>query len=120
MIPSSSSLLTITLTLLFISLSSHQAESISCDNVISFLSPCMSFMDDGKVSHSCCYGVKRIYKAVKSSNYDLRMTCSCLKQEAASYYALTADTVNTVTGKCRVKLPFEVTKNINCSKLTLR
>lgn len=113
---SSSSLFTITLlALLFLSVPHRRVKAIDCGNVVNFLTPCISYINGGTVSHSCCYGVKRLYKASYSSEYDLKEICTCLKQEALQFSELTADAVEAVTKKCGIELPFRVSIDVDCS-----
>ncbi|KAF3330394.1 non-specific lipid-transfer protein 1-like protein [Carex littledalei] len=113
---SSSFPFTITLVaLLFLSLPYRHVKAIDCGDVVNFITPCISYIDGGTVSHSCCYGVKKLYKTSYSSEYDLKEVCTCLKQEALLYSGLTADVVEAVTTKCGVKLPFRFSIDVDCS-----
>ncbi|XP_075499844.1 non-specific lipid-transfer protein 1-like [Primulina tabacum] len=90
---------------------------ISCNSVLTTLSPCLNFvMFGGDVpSTECCYGVKFVYNAATTKE-DRQAVCSCLKSVANSATPSMIKNAAEIPGKCGVSLPYVISPSTDCSK----
>ncbi|KAG9154175.1 hypothetical protein Leryth_000641 [Lithospermum erythrorhizon] len=86
-------------------------------NVYSSLYPCLNYVQNGgPVPGNCCSGVKSILASANSKA--LRQSvCSCLKSAATAFRNVDLTNVKSLPGKCNVNIPYQITPNIDCSKL---
>ncbi|KAL3500415.1 hypothetical protein ACH5RR_039508 [Cinchona calisaya] len=104
---------------LIMSFSSGGQAQISCDTVYNDLYPCLSFiMNGGKVPPACCSGIKTLLSLAKTKN-DRQSVCSCLKSLAKSATDGQLKNAASIPHLCGVKLPYNITRNVNCSKVKL-
>ncbi|RWR92223.1 lipid transfer protein 3 [Cinnamomum micranthum f. kanehirae] len=92
--------------------------AVSCGQVVSSLTPCVSYLrSGGALPGACCSGVRTLNKVAKTTP-DRQAACSCMKQAAA---AITGATTNTyaqgLPGKCGVHIPYNISPSTDCSKV---
>nr|Q43766.1 RecName: Full=Non-specific lipid-transfer protein 3; Short=LTP 3; AltName: Full=CW-19; AltName: Full=CW-20; Short=CW20; Flags: Precursor [Hordeum vulgare]CAA48623.1 Cw-19 peptide,non specific lipid transfer protein [Hordeum vulgare subsp. vulgare] len=92
--------------------------AISCGQVSSALSPCISYArgNGAKPPVACCSGVKRLAGAAQSTA-DKQAACRCLKSLATSIKGINMGKVSGVPGKCGVSVPFPISMSTDCNKV---
>ncbi|KDP25299.1 hypothetical protein JCGZ_20455 [Jatropha curcas] len=89
-----------------------------CNEIISLLSPCVSYLikTDPKPSKPCCDGVNSL--AHYSNNKDDRKRiCQCLENSAADYPQIDYSLLPSLPNKCGVNILLPaVSPTFNCSK----
>ncbi|CAA0820705.1 Non-specific lipid-transfer protein 8 [Striga hermonthica] len=93
------------------------ADAITCVDVLNNLIPCIGYLTSGSggPSGTCCAGARSLASTAKSVA-DRRTACGCLKT-AANTYKLKPEIAKSLPAKCGIKLPFEVSPNVDCSKI---
>ncbi|KAI3473094.1 hypothetical protein Pfo_030386 [Paulownia fortunei] len=93
----------------------HVEAAISCGTVLSSLSSCVGYLKrGGAVAAACCAGLKSLNKAVRTKS-DLQAACRCIKSIVPSIGAKPS-LVNSLPGKCGVKIPYKYSPSLDCSK----
>ncbi|CAI9112886.1 OLC1v1013389C1 [Oldenlandia corymbosa var. corymbosa] len=88
---------------------------IGCNTVYSSLSPCLGYISGGPLSPGCCPGIKGLYQQAYTKP-DRQAICGCLKSLAASYSSRIGK-AKEILNLCKVKLPYQLSPNIDCSKV---
>ncbi|WMV32147.1 hypothetical protein MTR67_025532 [Solanum verrucosum] len=90
---------------------------ITCDTVSNDLKPCLSYvLVGGNVPTKCCNGVKfLITNAI--TTVDRQSACSCVKNLATAATNEQGDRVASIPGKCGVKFPFKISRDVDCTKV---
>ncbi|XP_011005006.1 PREDICTED: non-specific lipid-transfer protein 8-like [Populus euphratica] len=90
---------------------SHAA--ISCNDVIKDLRPCVNYLMNGtgKPPAACCSGISAI-QAAASTTADKQTACNCIKSASKQINP------NPQLANCGITLPFTVSPNVDCSKIT--
>lgn len=92
------------------------ADGITCGQVVSYLTPCISYASSGgQIPAGCCSGVKQLVGAAKTST-DRRTACTCLKSAAARMPRLDPNRISGIPGKCRVSVPYPISPSTDCSR----
>ncbi|CAI9112875.1 OLC1v1013375C1 [Oldenlandia corymbosa var. corymbosa] len=93
---------------------------IPCETVLSDLTPCLGFVIGGgeTVDPACCSGFKTVIGSAKTKP-DRQSVCTCLKSLASE--ATDAELANAarIPKLCGVKVPFKISRDIDCSKVKL-
>ncbi|XP_027125097.1 non-specific lipid-transfer protein 1-like [Coffea eugenioides] len=109
--------LVIFVSMLIMSFSHGGQAQISCDTVDNDLFPCLSFvLNGGKVAPACCSGIKTLLSLAKTQT-DRQSVCSCLKSVAQSATNGQLKNAAQIPHLCGVNLPFQISRNIDCSKV---
>ena len=89
--------------------------AISCGQVTSALSPCISYARGNGASPSaaCCSGVRSLASSARSTA-DKQAACKCIKSAAAGLNAGKAAGIPT---KCGVSVPYAISSSVDCSKI---
>ncbi|KAJ6813640.1 non-specific lipid-transfer protein 8-like [Iris pallida] len=92
--------------------------AIQCSDVLKDLSPCSSYLSTGSGSPStaCCGGLSAVVSAA-STTADRRAACSCIVS-AMSQNSPNITAAAALPGLCGVTLPFPISANIDCSKIS--
>ncbi|KAJ4898278.1 Non-specific lipid-transfer protein 6 [Raphanus sativus] len=106
---------------LFLLLAFHHGEAaVTCNNVVSDLYPCLSYvMQGGKVPPAnCCSGVRTLNSQAQTS-VDRRSVCRCIKNAigGASYSSSNLNNALSLPAKCGVNLPFRISPSTNCDSI---
>ncbi|KAL4557778.1 hypothetical protein LXL04_035967 [Taraxacum kok-saghyz] len=89
--------------------------AVTCQLVVSSLTPCTSFLiKGGRVPKACCNGVKSLYKDANTAT-DRQMACRCMEQAALMLPGINIDYASDLPGKCDVNIPYEISPVFNCS-----
>ncbi|CAH1441392.1 unnamed protein product [Lactuca virosa] len=91
------------------------AQAITCDQVVSDLSPCYGYLTNGgAVSSACCSGVEALNSAANSAS--ARQTaCSCLKSAYSSNSGINLSNAASLPSECGVNLPYKISPSTDCS-----
>ncbi|KAI3488361.1 hypothetical protein L1887_47652 [Cichorium endivia] len=89
--------------------------AVTCQLVVSSLTPCASFLiKGGQVPKACCNGVKSLYKDADTVA-DRQTACRCMEQAALMLPGINIDHAGDLPGKCDVYIPYEISPVFNCS-----
>ncbi|KAG9135659.1 hypothetical protein Leryth_002391 [Lithospermum erythrorhizon] len=103
--------------LLLLLLAPASNAAITCSNVISNLSSCLSYLQSGGTpSNACCGGAKALAASAKTTE-DKQTACSCMKN-AASRFKVNPESANALPKSCGIQLPFDISPNVDCSKIS--
>ncbi|XP_038988319.1 non-specific lipid-transfer protein 1-like [Phoenix dactylifera] len=95
----------------------HSANAITCGQVASGVSGCISYArSGGSIPPNCCSGVRGLVSSAKTSA-DRRTVCNCLKRTASSISGLKPGLVAGIPGKCGVRIPYTISPSTDCSKV---
>ncbi|KAM3346462.1 hypothetical protein ACQJBY_020811 [Aegilops geniculata] len=89
--------------------------AISCGQVRSALSPCISYVrgNGANPTAACCSGVKRLAGAVQSTA-DKKTACNCIKSAAGG---LNTGKAADIPSKCSVSIPYAISPSVDCSTI---
>ncbi|KAI7748709.1 hypothetical protein M8C21_029967 [Ambrosia artemisiifolia] len=91
------------------------AEALSCNDVLSKLSPCINYLENGgSVPAACCKGVKGLNAAAKSTA-DKKTACGCMKNAYQSLSDIKSDNAEGLPRKCGVNIPYKISMNTDCN-----
>ncbi|GLT95866.1 hypothetical protein SLE2022_135250 [Rubroshorea leprosula] len=95
----------------------HINATISCEQVVIWLTPCISYgIFGGKVAPECCSGMKAL-NAAANTTADHRSQCQCVKEGAARIPGLNYTKVNELPDICGTHCPYRLTTDLDCSKV---
>ncbi|KAF5762699.1 putative plant lipid transfer protein/Par allergen [Helianthus annuus] len=93
------------------------AEALSCSDVVSKLSPCINYLQNGgSVPTACCNGVKGLNAAAKSTA-DKKTACGCMKNAYHSMSGIKANIALGLPKKCGVHIPYKISMSTNCNNI---
>nr|AAF71695.1 phospholipid transfer protein [Phalaenopsis japonica] len=91
--------------------------TITCGQVVSTLTPCISYIrGDSTLPQTCCSGVKKL-NALASTSPDRQGACSCLKNLASHIPNLNPARAAGLPGNCGVSVPYPISTSTDCSKV---
>ncbi|PON51588.1 Lipid transfer protein/Par allergen [Parasponia andersonii] len=112
----SRSLMVITCTELAASKSAEA--TITCGQVVRYLTPCISYVaNGGTVPAACCNGIRTLY-GLAQTIADRQGVCKCVK-DAISGFSCNGYNVNFAAwlpSKCGVNLPYKISPSTNCQR----
>ncbi|XP_027124039.1 non-specific lipid-transfer protein 1-like [Coffea arabica] len=109
--------LVVFMAMLIMSFSSGGQAQIPCSTVSNDLYPCLSYiMNGGTVDPACCGGIKALINSAKTKT-DRQSVCSCLKSFLSNATDGQIKNAAAIPGLCGVKLPVNITRNMDCSKV---
>ncbi|XP_014491944.1 non-specific lipid-transfer protein 1 isoform X2 [Vigna radiata var. radiata] len=90
--------------------------STTCSEVVSAISPCLNYLrgPGGVPPAKCCGGVRSLNRAARTTA-DRRTACNCLKSSADSISGLNFNTAASLPGRCRVRIPYQISRSTNCN-----
>ncbi|PON37680.1 Lipid transfer protein/Par allergen [Parasponia andersonii] len=93
------------------------ASNITCEQVTTWLTPCISYgVFGGTVAPECCQGIKDLNAAYHTKD-DIRAACTCIQDGAAMIPGIDYDRINNIPGLCGTSCPYKVYPSTNCSKV---
>ncbi|KAL0914928.1 hypothetical protein M5K25_015320 [Dendrobium thyrsiflorum] len=105
------------LSFLLVSCFLRDAAAITCGQVVSAVSPCLSYLrTGGSPPPACCSGVKGLNSAARTTP-DRQAACNCLKQIAGSVPGLNLGLARGLPGKCGVNVGYPISTSTDCSKV---
>ncbi|GJS50737.1 gypsy type transposase [Tanacetum coccineum] len=97
--------------------SSYAEAALSCNDVSSKISACLSYLKQGgEVSPNCCAGVKELNNQAKTTP-DRQTTCNCLKTTFKSTKDINPDNAVVLPSKCGVKIPYKISMETDCNNV---
>ncbi|GKV02301.1 hypothetical protein SLEP1_g14755 [Rubroshorea leprosula] len=103
--------------LLSMVVSAPVAQALTCNEVISGLTPCIGYLTgSGALSSGCCSGVQSLNSAAKTTA-DRQAACNCLKNTAKSMTGINYGLAAGLPGKCGVNIPYAISPSTDCSKV---
>ena len=90
---------------------------VSCNQVITNLRPCVSYVTGGGYpSSNCCSGVKQLSTAARTTP-DRQAVCRCLKSlvNGVKYNGQNVANAAALPTKCGVTLPYSINPNVDCN-----
>lgn len=100
--------------------SSNKAEAaVTCGQVVSNLTPCISYVLNGgkTVPPPCCNGIKTLFSLAHSTQ-DRQNVCKCIKNtiNGFRYSKSNIDLAAGLPKKCGVNIPYQISPSIDCSR----
>ncbi|MED6146064.1 hypothetical protein PIB30_031080 [Stylosanthes scabra] len=96
------------------------AAAMSCDEIKSDLTPCLSFVLFGgfMVPQACCDGARTVYGAAQTTP-DRQALCSCIINaiRGAPYTSFNVANAAAIPPKCGLSVPYPITPDIDCSSI---
>ncbi|KAJ6947994.1 hypothetical protein NC651_002373 [Populus alba x Populus x berolinensis] len=104
--------------MMFLLLTPPSDAAISCSDVIKGLRPCVNYLmnGSGKPPAACCSGISAI-QAAASTTADKQAACNCIKS-ASKQINPNPQLAQALPANCGITLPFAVSPNVDCSKIT--
>nr|XP_043610665.1 non-specific lipid-transfer protein 1-like [Erigeron canadensis] len=91
--------------------------AVTCQMVVSSLTPCASYLTrGGPVPASCCSGINSLYSAATTTP-DRQMACKCMKQASGMLPGIRLDAATSLPGKCGVNIPYKISPDTDCNKV---
>ena len=95
--------------------SAPMVHAITCGQVTSGLTPCLSYLQKGGApSAGCCNGVRSLNSAARTTA-DRQAVCNCLKSLVGSITGYNANNAAALPGKCGVNIPYKISTSTNCA-----
>nr|AAQ96338.1 lipid transfer protein [Vitis aestivalis] len=92
--------------------------AITCGQVASALSPCISYLQKGgAVPPACCSGIKSLNSSAKTTA-DRQAACKCLKNFSSTVSGINLSLASGLPGKCGVSVPYKISPSTDCTKVT--
>ncbi|XP_065026861.1 non-specific lipid-transfer protein 2-like [Musa acuminata AAA Group] len=109
--------LVLVLALLLLVTAPHVTIAITCGEVTSALSSCISYATGkGPLSTACCSGVKSLNSAAKTTA-DRKTACTCIKSTVSRLSGAQAGAIAGIPGKCGVSIGYPISASTDCSKV---
>ncbi|CAH9075871.1 unnamed protein product [Cuscuta europaea] len=98
-----------------------EAQQLTCNDVVSSLSPCLNFVMGGNTAAAlppagCCGGIKSLFAAAQTTP-DRRTVCTCLKTVASSATTAQIGRAASLPSACGVTIPYKISPQLDCSKV---
>ncbi|KAL2500382.1 Non-specific lipid-transfer protein 1 [Forsythia ovata] len=91
------------------------AEAITCSQISASLAPCLGFLQGGALVPRCCYGVKSVVAAARTTT-DRQSACRCLQAAAKSFRGINLGNAAALPGRCGANIPYKISPTTDCSK----
>ncbi|KAK4280350.1 hypothetical protein QN277_011984 [Acacia crassicarpa] len=93
------------------------AEAITCGQVVSRVTPCISYIQRGGApSPGCCNGIRSLAGAARTTA-DKQTVCNCLKLTATQVPGYNDRNAQAITSLCRVNVPYKISTSTNCARI---
>ncbi|KAJ4704246.1 Non-specific lipid-transfer protein [Melia azedarach] len=92
---------------------------ITCQQVVSDLTPCISYVSNGgAVPVNCCNGVRTLYGAAQTT-VDRQNVCKCLKSAVSgiSYTGFNLGLAAGLPSKCGLNIPYKISPSTDCNRV---
>ncbi|GMI71912.1 hypothetical protein HRI_000860500 [Hibiscus trionum] len=93
--------------------------AISCNNVLNYLFPCISYVQNGgQPAAACCNGVKTLYGQAQTS-VDRQNVCKCIKSavNGIPYSRINIGNAESLPDKCNLHIPYKISPSTDCNKV---
>ncbi|KAG8385773.1 hypothetical protein BUALT_Bualt03G0080100 [Buddleja alternifolia] len=104
-------------TLLIMALATSRVSAISCTEAVTKLMPCQPFLlgTASSVTVPCCQGAVSLSQLIGSKPGELKSTCECLKQAAASM-GVNVDRAKQLPQLCNITVTVPIDPNVDCNR----
>ncbi|KAL8542442.1 hypothetical protein ACS0TY_003345 [Phlomoides rotata] len=94
------------------------AAALTCSDVIKDLKPCIEYLKNGSGAppSPCCAGAASLASGA-TTTADKQTACTCLKNVSKNVN-VKSGLAKSLPANCGITLPFEVSPNVDCSKIT--
>ncbi|WVZ09099.1 hypothetical protein V8G54_022445 [Vigna mungo] len=90
-------------------------QGITCSEVTTDMSPCLSYLKNGgEVPEACCGGVRSVMGAAGTTS-EKQTVCNCLKQDANNF-GVNDDYAQELPTLCGVSVAYKISRSTNCEK----
>ncbi|XP_022722382.1 non-specific lipid-transfer protein 1-like [Durio zibethinus] len=91
--------------------------AVTCGQVTSALSPCISYLrNGGTVPAGCCSGIKSLNSGAQTTA-DRQAVCNCIKTASGSISGINYSLASGLPGKCGVSIPYKISPNTDCKNV---
>ncbi|PHT45741.1 hypothetical protein CQW23_14899 [Capsicum baccatum] len=91
--------------------------TMTCDTVYDGLQPCLNYvLYGGSVPTDCCNGIESLL-ASATTTADRQSACSCVKSLTSYASDEQLSRAASIPGQCGASVPFEISPNVDCSKV---
>ncbi|KAF5737288.1 non-specific lipid-transfer protein 3-like [Tripterygium wilfordii] len=93
--------------------------SVSCNQVVNYLTPCVPYVTNGGTPPSqCCNGVRGLYNAAQTS-LDRQGVCKCLKAvlNGVPYSPRNLALAAGLPKQCNVNVPYKIDPSTQCDSV---
>ncbi|BAU03659.1 hypothetical protein VIGAN_UM152600 [Vigna angularis var. angularis] len=88
-------------------------QGITCNEVTTYMSPCLSYLTNGgEVSDACCGGVRTILGAAGTTSEN-KLSATVLRKMLITS-ASTDDYAQALPTRCGVSVPYKISRSTNC------
>lgn len=103
--------------MVFCAPSKARAQQVTCNQVVRYLTPCISYVETGgSVPVTCCNGIKTLY-GVAQTTQDRQSVCNCLKQAVSQvpYSGFNVGLAAGLPSKCGINIPYKISPSTDCN-----
>ncbi|KAF3630432.1 putative non-specific lipid-transfer protein 5-like isoform 2 [Capsicum annuum] len=94
--------------------------TMTCDTVYGCLQPCLNYvLYGGSVPTDCCNEIESLL-ASATTTADRQSACSCVKSLTSYASDEQLSRAASIPGQCGASVPFEISPNVDCSKVQER
>ncbi|KAF5747675.1 non-specific lipid-transfer protein 1-like [Tripterygium wilfordii] len=93
--------------------------AVSCNQVVNYLRPCISYVSNGgTLPSNCCNGVRGLYGAAQTTT-DRQGVCKCLKSvlNGIRYSPRNLALAAGLPKQCNVNVPYKIDPSTNCDNV---
>ena len=93
--------------------------ALTCAQVQNAVMPCATYLTTGggtTVPAACCSGIRSLNSAANTTP-DRQTACRCLVSAVKSLPTVNPSVISGLPAKCGVNLSYEISPNIDCSKV---
>ncbi|KAK8684802.1 hypothetical protein V6N13_040818 [Hibiscus sabdariffa] len=93
--------------------------ALSCVDMASQTVACMGYLQNGggnRPPSSCCNGVRNVIRQARTTR-DRQTLCRCLQNAARAFSGSSYRLVESLPGKCRVRITFRINPSTDCNRV---
>ncbi|KAG5092454.1 hypothetical protein JHK82_051232 [Glycine max] len=104
-----------------ISITPKAQAAVTCNQVVSNLTPCISYVLNGgkTVPGPCCNGIKTLFNLAHSTP-DRQTVCKCIKNAVSAFHygKSNVDRAAALPKQCGVNIPYQISPSTDCTRVT--
>ncbi|KAG4925380.1 hypothetical protein JHK87_050920 [Glycine soja] len=104
-----------------ISITPKAQAAVTCNQVVSNLTPCISYVLNGgkAVPGPCCNGIKTLFNLAHSTP-DRQTVCKCIKNAVSAFHygKSNVDRAAALPKQCGVNIPYQISPSTDCTRVT--
>lgn len=102
-----------------ISITPKAQAAVTCNQVVSNLTPCISYVLNGgkAVPGPCCNGIKTLFNLAHSTP-DRQTVCKCIKNAVSAFHygKSNVDRAAALPKQCGVNIPYQISPSTDCTR----